>query len=408
MNAIRLIGLGAFLFISSFASADFQWSDNFAWNRARVITPGQHSWSFRTSYQSFDSRFGSSGQYQGLGQPLDRTWTWNQILSTNGSTAIQQSLRRYIDENHLSENDIAAATDFGLKRQETTFEISWAYGLAKRWMIGVQVPISLVTTELSPSTSLTPHLSRALRSAVAPNQTVRQQVESMVQNRLSQEGYDDLQSRSQNWIVGDVSFINQFSLWQNPDWALSLQQVTKIPSAPNNNVADYVRYSRGDGQMDFGLTAMLDHQWKRFLIGGKIGYTKALSDTQKMRVPGNDGTQVIDRSVHRDLGDLISTSLETFYTLGRRWTINGAYLGFFRGADHYSGDSSPEQYTALGADTAQELHLARAGVSYLIGTPSIRHNLENKWVANFNVYQPLAGQNVSEGPQAALELQAFF
>jgi hypothetical protein len=108
------------------------------------------------------------------------------------------------------------------------------------------------------------------------------------------------------------------------------------------------------------------------------------------------------------LGDLMSVSFETFYNLARRWTINGAYLGFFKGADHYSGESTNASYAELGADTAQQLHMARAGVSYLLGAPTSRNGLENKWVANFNFYQPVAGLNVSEGSQAALELQAFF
>jgi len=395
------------MFCSYSALADFQWSDNFVWNRARVITPRQHSWSFRSTYKTFDSRYGSTGDVQDLGRPFDRTWTWKQILSGTGANSQAQGFfQNYMRTNSLNENDIAAGTTFDLKRQESTFEIAWAYGLSERWMIGLQVPISYVTTQLVPNTSMR---SRGVASA-ADTQEARNRVSAFVQDRLAAEGYDELQPRSQNLIVGDVSLMNQYAVWQNPDWALALQQITRIPAAPNNNVADYIRYSRGDGQIDLGLNAMLDHQWHRFLFGGRIGYTKAIPDVQKMRVPASDNSfQIVDRSVRRNLGDLVSTSAETFYGLNRRWKVNGAYLAFFKGADHYSGgDASADQYNQLGADSAQELHLARAGVSYLIGTPTSRSGIERKWVANLNAYYPLSGQNISEGPEASLELQAFF
>lgn len=343
---------------------------------------------------------------QDLGRPFDRTWTWKQIISGSSANAQAQGFfQNYMRTNSLSDSDIAAGTNFDLKRQESTFEMSWAYGLSERWMIGLQVPISYVTTQLVPNTTMA---SRGLASATDTAEA-RQRVNTFVQERLASEGYDELQPRSQNLIVGDVSLMNQFSLWQNPDWAMALQQVTRIPSAPNNNVADYIRYSRGDGQIDLGLNAMLDHQWKRFLFGGKVGYIKAIPDSQKMRVPNSDNSTLVDRSVHRNLGDLVSTSVETFYNLSRHWTVNGAYLGFYKGADHYSGaDASSDQYNQLGADTDQELHLARAGVSYLIGSPTSRSGIERKWLANLNVYNPLAGKNISEGPEASLELQAFF
>lgn len=401
----RFATIGALIFLSSLALADFQWTDNFAWDRARVITPRQNSWSFRSSYQTFDSRFGSTGEIQNLGQPFDRTWTWKQVLAGSSTNAQDESVfQSYMRSNNLNESDIAAATTFNLKREESTFEISWAYGLSERWMIGLQVPISYVTTQLLPNTSL------ASAGITATSQDVRQRVAAFVKDRLAAEGYDELQPQTRNLIVGDVSLLNQFALWQNLDWALSLQQISRIPSTPNNNVADYIRYSRGDGQIDLGLTAMLDRQWKSFLFGGKVGYIKAIPDTQKMRVPATDNSfQFVDRSVHRNLGDLISTSFETFYNLSRKWTINGAYLGFFKGADHYSGpDASPDQYNQLGADSAQELHIARAGISYLIGNSSSRNGIERKWIANFNVYDPISGQNISEGPEASLELQAFF
>jgi hypothetical protein len=330
-------------------------------------------------------------------------------MAAETSSASRAVLQKYKDDNHLADSDIAAQSTFDLKRQETTMEMSWAYGLSEHWMIGIEVPISLVDTQLSPNTTMTSSLSNALHTADASSADVRRRVQALVQSRLTSEGYQPLQSRTQNLIVGDVSLMNQFSLWQNPDWAFSLQQIARIPSAPNNNVADYIRYSRGDVQIDLGVNALADYQWRRFLFGARVGYIKSLPDNQKMRVPASeDSSQIVDRNVHRDLGDLVSVSFETFYSFARRWRINGGYLGFFKGADHYSGDVAEAAYAELGANTNQQLHMARAGMSYTLGQPTTRYGVSYKWIANLNFYQPVAGLNISEGPQASLELQAFF
>lgn len=331
-------------------------------------------------------------------------------MSAETSPSSRAVLQQYQQDNHLTDADLAAQSTFDLKRQETTMEMSWAYGLSERWMIGILVPISLVDTQLSPNTSMTPTLSNALHgSSGSSNADVRRRVQALVQSRLAAEGYSPLQSHTQDVIVGDVSLMNQFLLWQNSDAAFSLQQIARIPSAPNNNVADYIRYSRGDGQIDLGLSALADYKWRRFLFGARVGYIKSLPDTQKMRVPASaDSSQVVDRSVRRDLGDLVSVSFETFYSIARRWKINGGYLGFFKGADHYSGEVAEAAYAELGADTNQRLHMARAGLSYVLGSPTSRNGIANKWVANLNYYQPFSGLNISEGPQASLELQAFF
>jgi hypothetical protein len=394
------------------AGADLQWDDNFAWNRARIITPGQQSWSFRTSYQHSQSRFSTDGTVQNLGQPFGRAWTWAEILAGESNETARAQLDSDRRARRLSLNDLAASSDFNLQRNETTFEIAWAYGLTTRWMIGLSAPISMVDTRIQTNTTMTPSLSGAFRDLGSKGDAdIRSHVQSAVQHRLTQEGYDQLQPRQQNVIVGDFSLLSQVALVQTLDWVFSLQQLVRIPSAPNGSVSDFIRLSRDDGQIDLGLTAMVDHQWRRFLFGAKLGYVAQLPDVQKMRVPvssSDQNVELVDRSVNRDLGDLVTTSFETFYNLNSRWSVNGAYLGFFKSRDRYSGNDSAAAYWRMSDDSNQSLHLARAGFSYVVGQPTTRSGLERKWVANVNVYQPLSGRNVTDGATAAVELQAYF
>ena len=169
--------------------AEFQWSDNATWNRARLLEPGQNSWSFRTSYQEFDSRFGSTGNPEQLGAPFSRTWTWQQLLSV-ASAQDRAQLMQYMQTNGQSPNGIAASTDFRLRQQETTLQLAWAYGLTSHWMVGLAAPISLVDTQIESHTTMTPQLSAAFhggRPAVADTQT-QAKVAALVRDQLAAEG----------------------------------------------------------------------------------------------------------------------------------------------------------------------------------------------------------------------------
>lgn len=399
------------------ARADLQWSDDFIWNRARMITPEQHNWSFRSSFQHSETRFGSEGAEQPLGEPFGRTWSWGEIRSGGISSQARARIDRYMQANDLNDNDLAAVTDFSLKREDTTLALAWAYGMTSKWMVGLQIPITIVDTQVSARTALTPGLARAFASADVEDEVgmsqseVRSEVQSAVEHRMVAEGYGQMRSHMQSLIVGDVSLLSQVSLWQTNDWAISLQQLVRIPSAPNPSLSDYIRFSRDDGQIDLGLTAMLDYQWRRFLFGLRGGYIAQLGDTQKMRVPlrdQNQNVQMVDRRVKRDLGDMITTSAETIYTIGQRWGVNLAYLGFFKQKDRYNGEVNGAAYWQLSANSDQSLHMARGGVAYLIGRASSRSGLQRKWMANLNVYQPVSGRNVTRGTTGALEIQAYF
>lgn len=322
-------------------------------------------------------------------------------------------MNKFRADNNLSTGDVAATTDFEVQRDETMLDIAWAYGLTRTWMVGLEVPMSMVDTRLKINTVATPMLRGALTGAsvnALSEADVRNQVQAAIDQQLTSEGYDHLKNRTQDFIVGDFSILSQVSLYQNADWTFSLQQLVRIPSAPANNVNDYVRYSRDDGQIDLGLTSLLDFKWRRYLFGAKLGYLAQLPDVQRMRVPvyNQNSVQVVDRRVNRDLGDVITASFETFYNLDSRWSMNGAYIGLFKGEDKYSGESNTAAYNLLSQNSEQVLHLGRVGISYLLGRPKSRSELERKWMVNANYYHPVAGLNVSSAPSGALELQAFF
>ncbi|HAG91476.1 MAG TPA: hypothetical protein DCL41_06375, partial [Bdellovibrionales bacterium] len=132
------------------ANAEIQWRESSLWRSAAVLPKGQHSWSARISGQKVQSKFDDSGALEPLGQPYEQKWQWGDLLSSQQSKVAQEEIRQYMKSNSISENDVAATSGFDIQREEIRFDLSWAYGLTKKWMFGVFVPISQVTTHIHP------------------------------------------------------------------------------------------------------------------------------------------------------------------------------------------------------------------------------------------------------------------
>lgn len=424
---IRTIGkgclraaLGVLLLASVGAQAELRWSESFLWNQARVLSPGQNSWSFQTQYEDVNSRYGGGGQVTNLGAPYARTWSWNEIINGEQEDAVRADLKSYMKENGLRPDQIAAMSDFEIDRRETTFGLSWAYGLTENWMIGLKLPLTYAETTIKSTTKYTSGLGQALahsaksgtaRASLSDGE-MRGKVQSAIDSQLSSRGYDSVPERSRQLVFRDISLLSQILLKRTQDWVFSLQQFVRFPTAQNLNVADYIQMSKDEGQMDLGLTALANFVLNRWSFSGRVGYVDQLADSIKMRVPVDTGDgmrRIIERDVKRDLGDGWLGAIDAYYKSNRRLIFNAGYQMQFKSRDRYDGGLySRTAYNRLEAGTDQQLYLTRIGVSYLMGKPWQRNGIEDKWITSLNIYTPLTGRNVSRTSSASLELRTYF
>lgn len=414
LNLSLLFALVAPIF---YVQAEVSLQESRTWRRAKVINPGQQVWSFLTSYQNSSSQFAANGQVESLGIKHARALTWGQLINAEKSPEAQAELKDYMKSQRRNETDIAATSTYRLERQDLGFGVDWAYGLTKRWMIGLQVPIFLRTTSVASSISMTPTLARGAGQnsqksvlGLSANQ-MSAHVKELAQKELSNSGYDSVPEQKQSWEWGDVSLLSQFYLAEGRNYRWSFQQMVRVPTSRNPSVTDFLQRQSDDGQLDLGLTSLLDYRIKKWTLGLRTGYIAQLPDSAKMRVP-DDGKlkkTPVDPKVHRDLGDWVWASVDSDYRVGRRLGLELEHSYLNKSKDKYKGESlNGTGYASLGQDTNQELHQTRVGVLYDLVAPTSRRGVENKWVAAVNYAYPWIGRNSSDASKASVEIMSYF
>lgn len=401
----------------SYAHSEVNFQESRTWRRARVINAGQQVWSFLTSYQTSSSQFAADGRVEGLGTKHARAITWGQLINAEKTPEAQAEVREYMKNQRRNENDIAATSTYRLEREDIGFGVDWAYGLTKRWMIGFQVPVFFRTTTVASSIAMTPTLARgagqnsqkSMLGLSAKQMDVH--VKELAQKELSNSGYDSVPEQKQTWEWGDVSLLSQFYLSEGRNYRWAFQQMVRVPTSRNPSVTDFLQRPGDDGQLDLGLTSLVDYRIKRWTLGLRTGYIAQLPDSAKMRVP-DQGTlkkTPVDPKVHRDLGDWVWASVDSDYRVGRRLGLELEHSYLNKSKDKYKGESlNGTAYASLGENTNQELHQTRVGVLYDISAPTSRRGIENKWVAAVNYAYPWIGRNSSDASKASVEIMSYF
>lgn len=385
--------------------------DTRVWNRARILPAGQQVWSFKSSYQTEERRFSGKGEVQPLGQPYARAVTWGQLLK--GSQRAEMPAELVEMMKRKQQDDVAATATYELTREELSLGTDWAYGMTKSWMIGFQLPIFYRRTHVRTSVALTPDLVAGMaqqgrQRAAANSAKMNEQIRELANQELVDSGYDNVPDERATWELGDVSLLSQTSFVQKYSWQWSLQQVVRIPTARNPSLGDYFQSSNDEGNIDLGLTSLLDYRRRRWLFGTRLGYVLQVPDSIKQRVPSQNSSH-IDPKVHRDLGDWGWAAFDTDCRVSRDVDLNLEYSYLRKGHDHYDGSSTKGiDYSVLSENTDQELHQTRVGVVYRLGETSARRGVEHKWVASLGYNYPWIGRNSVDASRTSLELTSYF
>lgn len=397
-----------------FVYAEVSLKDSRAWKRARLVSAGQQVWSFQSSYQKISDRFGATGRVEPLGARYGRAVTWGQLLNAENSVEGRREVEGYMRSRGANREDIAATSAYELEREEVGFAVDWAYGLTRRWMIGFQLPLVMRRTEVTTRVQMAPALAQGVGTASSgksvlalDNAQVQNKVKALAEDELFRSGYDEIPDQSQEWTWGDVNLLNQFYLYNDLTTQWSLQQMVRFPTARNPSVTDYFQQTSDEGQVDLGLTSLLDYRFKRWILGARLGYVAQLPDSAKLRVA--EDNLAIDPKVSRDLGDWTWGAVDADYRLSRRLNLEVEYAFLAKSRDKYKGQSvTGREYSALGRDSDQEIHQARLGMVYDLGQSTARRGVERKWLVSGGYTYPLTGRNTVEAGRAAVELTAYF
>ncbi|MAV90898.1 MAG: hypothetical protein CL676_05715 [Bdellovibrionaceae bacterium] len=383
------------------ANAEIQWRESSLWRSAAVLPKGQHSWSARISGQKVQSKFDDSGALEPLGQPYEQKWQWGDLLSSQQSKVAQEEIRQYMKSNSISENDVAATSGFDIQREEIRFDLSWAYGLTKKWMFGVFVPISQVTTHIHPEVHIANQPAQEMTILSQKQNNVRKMVEGVIQQKLENQGFRNVTEERRQIIWGDVSLLNQYQFVQQESFRWSFQQILKMPTSRNQSLSDFARITRDEGQIDLGVTSLLEHNFGPTLGIFGLGYVNQLPGPVRVPQYNREKDQLEnDVEITRDLGDYFWTGLEARYAFSPKWKFDVAYRYFSKGSDSWENGVVDE-------NSRQQAHLARIEASYIFAR-SYRYEIEKKWTLNLQAQTTLAGVNMDKSTTAGFEIQTYF
>lgn len=373
-----------------------------------MLAPGQHVWSVQTSFQSSANRFSNFGRVEPLGRRFDRAVTWRRLLAAQTSVSARAEMENLMRQSGARPGDVAATSSYDLSREDLGVGVDWAYGLTPSWTIGLQIPVVMRTVNVDSRVDLVPSVAR--QGSVSPLATsaMKARVKALAEQELATSGYDAIPNQQREWVWGDVSLMSHTALLSGYDWDWSAQQFVRFPTSRNPSVADYFQSGGDDGQLDLGLTSLLDYRMRRWTLGLRFGFVMQLPDSAKMRVGAGQGTEV-EYTVDRDLGDWTWGSFDADFRMTSRLLLNAEYAVLAKSEDRYHGGRfTEEDYALLGEGTAQELHQTRLGVLYSLGDRAERSGIESKWTASLGYTYPWLGRNSLDASRASIELINYF
>lgn len=367
-----------------------------------MLPRGQHQWSARAGGQTIKDRYSATGGIQTLGALQTRNWSWGELLSTQHNKSVRDELVQYMKQNDISDSDVAGTSGFEIERDEANFDLSWAYGMTDRWMFGLFIPVSHVTTKVESSIQISESKSQGYRLFSQQGNNVEKMVEEVVRRQIEDQGYRDVPAERTQWVWGDISLMNQYLFYQSEDVRSSLQQTLRMPTSRNPSLSDFALASRDEGQVDVGITSFTERNFGPTVGVLGLGYINQLPGPVRVSEYDQFGNKLPDdREVERDLGDVYWGGLESRWEITSRFKVSGAYRYFYKDSDQWKSFANPR-------DSHQEAHVARMMTSYVFSPGESRFEIEKKWLMSFQVQSTLAGVNMDRATSATLELQTYF
>lgn len=312
-------------------------------------------------------------------------------------------MESYMRSRGAHEEDVAATASYQVEREEVGFNVNWAYGLMRRWMIGFEVPLTHRRTQVKSKVAMSPVLAGTRQPEMS------QKIRTASEQELSNSGYDNIPDQQRSWDWGDASILSQVSLMEGYRWQWSLQQLMRFPTARNPELDNYIQAADDSGQVDLGLSSLVDVRYRRWVLGAQAGYVVQLPDSMRTRVSDSSSTRKVDPKVWRDLGDWYWAAADGDYHLSNKLNLNLEYAYLMKFQDKYRGRSAEGvDYSTFAKNTNQDLHQTKVGFLYQINNEGTRGGVENKWVASVAYNYPWLGRNSLNSSRTSVDLISYF
>jgi hypothetical protein len=456
----------SFLVIGAMAGSAVAWAGDLSApisiENARVLPAGVRNPRFVNIRTSPDSKFNNDGLAEPLGQPLNKSIKWSDVLEGvkgDAMTSLSQKQNEFLGllqkmrqdyENTLraagkSEAEIARDPRYTLTGKAgasvgaaaITADVKLpvlGVGITDRWTLAAAVPI--VSMNVYADTGVSARGVRAADGSWNPNlgdeapaffeqvckndvAACREAADSFndpVTSKAKRLGYQPVASKAFT-ALGDVQLISKYLVRDFEFWKLSVRNNFVLPTGRKANPDDLLDVPTGDGRYQVGAGLIFDQlvpSYRDVRFNAFTNYTVLLPADQERRIPkSRDDSLSADKEVlAQNVGGIAILGTAVLHDFPRAGICVGAgyNLSYQTGTTYKHGTRFAEGRYALLDEIkpSQTLHslIASAGFSTVDWYREKRFALP--FQANLTYSHPLAGRNVATADILAGELVLFF
>jgi hypothetical protein len=383
----------------------------------KVLPPKIRNPRVKLLNMDIQERFNGGGLVEPLGQKLNKTVTWNDIINAQKTDLDKTQVQGTLSSLGFSTSDSPGQTS-GVVNTFADVRIPIiAIGLSEKWTFAAAIPV--MNVDVSASTGfLKSDQGQAFIDDICGTDVVKcneakDKLNNAINQKLTNKGYEPIESRTVKGI-GDIRVINKVQLADEETYGVAFRGEIGLPTgtAPNANRA--LDVPTGDGQWDFGAGLTHDLKFTPELTLSTYGqYLAQLPARLERRLPvsATDSISADKELLLRDLGDQLNmgTSVTNFFPkLGL--TLGVGYNFQFQNSTSYEdGALESFRYRLLENETPiQALHSAVVVAGFSTVEWFKAKSFALPFQANVVYSKPFAGRNATTNSTLAAEVVLFF
>lgn len=390
----------------------------FGLETTKVLPKGVGNPRFIDVFTGVDEKFNGLGNVEPLGQPLFKTVSWDQVMTTQVDDAKRATIQGLIQAGSLQGlspgNTTGSVTTFANVKVPVL-----AYGFTDHFTLAVAVPI--VSVDVSASTGFQTSqaglrfVNSAADNSPALGLEASQKLNNSVNQKLAWAGMDQIHSFSVSG-VGDTQVVGKYLLRDDGVHSYAVKETLIVPTGIRPDPDKALDVPTGDGRFGLGTQFIYNQQLTNsgLSLAATGAYIAYLPHDPTMRLPASPDDPISQdkEELHENVRSLFGTTvgLEQKFE-GSGLSVSGGYaLQYLSKVSYDSGLlATGNRLVWLENEYPSEtLHSVLAEV----GFSTIDWYNAKKFVYPFEAKlafsHPMVGRNATTNDLLAAELVLFF
>lgn len=391
----------------------------FSLESTAVLPAGVRNPRYINVFMSMGQRFGENGQVEPLGERLNKSISWQDVLDAQEDDVQRALIRSTLNDNNLTFDGSPGYATGEVKTFVDVKVPALAWGVTERMTLALAVPVYRVDIQADTG-FVRSNQGQAFVDAICKTSPEKcneaaAKLNNATARKLARLGYDPIQSEEFSEL-GDVRLISKYQLVKRPNQQVTLKSELLFPTGRRANVDRALDIPTGDGRFKLGA-ALIYNRWLPLGVLTTFGgYTAQLPHSMERRLPvsATDSLSNDRAELTRRWGDLVVLGANYSVPISSvGLTVTGGYNFQYQSRSKYSGPATDPRTVARyrhleDLEPAQRMHSMLAALEfstvewYRAGQFALPFQARMMWS------HPLAGRNVPNNDVVSGEMVFFF